>query len=452
MPTNNAWNSPPFSAYQAHNFTGFFSWSGAGNYYSVSGTDFTVLRGGTGYIKTSPVTWVGGQTVAGLASGSTYYIYMNSSGVIGSTPTRSLSLFQNNIVLFEVMVDAATPTPNVIVVAENHTVAFESDSSEWAHLAIGPIIANINNGANIVLNGTTGIQINGADLLLDHGLDTTIPDSGGAAVSWRRFYTNGAGKWAQYNNQAAFSAVYNNAGTVQALTGGRYGVFRLFASKNDLNTTTPQYFAVINNAQYASLTLARSAITAGVSTATNELYNLELAQLGYVIFTGSAIVEVQISKGTGRIAPVGGGSTTSASLISTSVTNFNHILSPTDTNVQSALETLDESGMAWAEVTGTSQAAAVNWGYITNNVAEVTVTLPTTAAIGKRVAVIGKGTGGWKIAQNAGQTIFTSGTSTTPGVGGYISNDQDSTSVELICTTANTVWTVRNISGTVTVV
>ncbi len=452
MPTNNAWNSPSFSAYQAHNFTGFAAWSGAGNYYSVSGTDFTVLRGGTGYIKTSPVTWAGGQTVAGLASGDTYYIYMNSSGLIGSTSTRSLSLFENNIVLFEVLVDAATPTPNVIVVSENHPVSFESDASEWAHLAIGPIVANINNGANIVLNGTTGIQINGADLLLDHGLNTTIPDSGGAAVSWRRFYTNAAGKWVQYDNQAAFSAIYNNAGTVQALTGGRYGVFRLFVSKNDLNTTTPQYFAVINNAQYASITLARSAITAGVSTATNELYNLELAQLGYVIFTGAAIVEVQISKGTGRIAPVGGGATTSASLISTSVTNFNHILSAADTNVQAALETLDESGIAWAEVTGTSQAAAVNWGYIANNIALVTVTLPTTASIGKRVAVMFKGSGKWRIAQNAGQTIFVPGASTTPGVGGYIEANATNTCVELMCIKADTDWVVRNISGTLTVV
>jgi hypothetical protein len=452
MPTNNAWNSPTFSAFQAHNFTGISTWSGAGAYYSVAGTDFTVLRGGTGYVKTTPVTWAGGQSVLALAAGSTYYVYMNSSGVIGSTATRSLSLFENNIVLFEVLVDSATPTPNVIVVREDHPVAVQSDTSEWAHLALGPIIANINNGANIVLNGTTGIQINGSDLLLDHGLDTTIPDSGGAAVSWRRFYTNAAGKWVQYNNQAAFSAVYNNAGVVQALTGGRYGVFRLFTSKDDLNSSTPQYFAVINNAEYASLNLARTAITSGVSTATNELYNLELAQLGYVIFSGAAIVEVQISKATGRIAPVGGGATTSASLISTSVTNFNHILSPTDTNVQIALETLDEAEMAWTTVTGASQAAGFNWGYICDRGTLVTVTLPTTSLVGKRVAIVGKGAGLWRIAQNAGQTIFAGSATTTPGVGGYLEATARRDCIELICTTADTEWTMRHSVGNITVV
>jgi hypothetical protein len=49
---------------------------------------------------------------------------------------------------------------------------------------------------------------------------------------------------------------------------------------------------------------------------------------------------------------------------------------------------LNTSTLAWSEVTGTSQNAAVNNAYITNNAALVTVTLPTTAAIGDRLRIV----------------------------------------------------------------
>lgn len=454
MTTNNAWNSPDFSAYQANNCSGIGSWSGSGSYYSISGTNFTLLRGGKGYIKTYPIYWSGPQTITGLSAGSTHYIYIDLSGTIQSTTTRNNALYEDNIVLFEVLVDSAV-TPNVIVVREDHPVSVQSDTSEWGHIAFGSLIANTTNGANIVLNGTTGIQINGSDLLLDHGLYTSIPDSGGAAVSWRRFYTNASGKWVQYNNQVAYTGVFNNAGVVSPLTGARYGIFRLYVSKNDLNNATPEYFSVIHTAEYASLIQARAAITSGVAAATNELYNIELAQLGYVIFSSGAIVEVQISKSTGRSTPTGGGSTTTASLISTSTVNFNHILSAADTNVQNALETLDDAGMAVSIISGTSQAASSNWIYVANNSSLVTITLPTSIPAGKRIGVVGNGSGGWRMSQNAGQVIHCGSVlgSTTPGVTGYIASNSDRyASMEIICTVANTEFVCRSINGSVTIV
>jgi len=47
--------------------------------------------------------------------------------------------------------------------------------------------------------------------------------------------------------------------------------------------------------------------------------------------------------------------------------------------------------ITWNNVTGTSQAAAVNNGYVTNNGALVTVTLPASAAVGQAVAISGSG-------------------------------------------------------------
>jgi len=62
----------------------------------------------------------------------------------------------------------------------------------------------------------------------------------------------------------------------------------------------------------------------------------------------------------------------------------------------------------WVNVTGTSQQAAANMGYVANNASTVTITLPTSSSlsVGDVIRVSGAGTGGWKIAQNAGQKIF----------------------------------------------
>jgi hypothetical protein len=100
------------------------------------------------------------------------------------------------------------------------------------------------------------------------------------------------------------------------------------------------------------------------------------------------------------------------------------------------------SGYTWTEVTGTSQAMAINNAYIANNAALVTLTLPATAAVGSSQMVQGKGAGGWRIAQNSGQTIRFGNASTTTGVGGSLSSTNRYDSIELVCITANTEWAV----------
>ena len=110
-------------------------------------------------------------------------------------------------------------------------------------------------------------------------------------------------------------------------------------------------------------------------------------------------------------------------------------------------------GMTWTEVTGTSHSMAIDSGYIANNGSLVTLTLPSTAAVGTAISVIGKGAGGWLIAQNTGQSIRISGSTTTVGVGGSLASNTAGDSINLICTTANTVWTARGApQGIITIV
>jgi hypothetical protein len=109
------------------------------------------------------------------------------------------------------------------------------------------------------------------------------------------------------------------------------------------------------------------------------------------------------------------------------------------------------SGLAWSEITGTSASMVINTGYIANNAGLVTLTLPSTAAQGSVIRVTGKGAGGWRIAQNASQTIFFGTSSTTTGVGGRLDSTATRDTVEIVCVTANNDWNVLSSIGNITV-
>lgn len=100
------------------------------------------------------------------------------------------------------------------------------------------------------------------------------------------------------------------------------------------------------------------------------------------------------------------------------------------------------AGFSWTTVTGTSQAMQGNNGYIANNGALVTLTLPATSTVGDEIDIIGKGAGGWSIAQGAGQQIVIGNTASTLGAGGSVASTNAKDSLQLICTAANTEWTI----------
>jgi hypothetical protein len=108
-------------------------------------------------------------------------------------------------------------------------------------------------------------------------------------------------------------------------------------------------------------------------------------------------------------------------------------------------------GLTWNEVTGTTQSLAADNGYIMNNASLVTGTLPATCALGKTIALCGKGTGLYKIAQNSGQTIHFGNQDTTTGTGGYLQATHRRDAIALLCTVADTEFTILNSVGNFTV-
>jgi hypothetical protein len=164
--------------------------------------------------------------------------------------------------------------------------------------------------------------------------------------------------------------------------------------------------------------------------------------------------------GTGGVATLTGDITGSgtSSIVTTLATVNGNVGSFTNASITvngkgliTAASSGSSTGMTWNNVSGTSQSAAINNGYITNNVSLCTVTLPSTAAVGSIVAIVGNGAGGWLFAQNASQVVNFGNAPTTTGTGGSLASVNRYDCVEVICTVANTTWTVRSSVGNLTI-
>jgi hypothetical protein len=106
--------------------------------------------------------------------------------------------------------------------------------------------------------------------------------------------------------------------------------------------------------------------------------------------------------------------------------------------------------VTWSVITA-DQTAVINRGYFANKGTLLTITLPTTAAVGSVLRVSGMNAGLWKIAQNASEVIHFGKTDTTVGTGGYLQSTLARDSVELICCVADTEWNVVSSIGNITI-
>jgi hypothetical protein len=111
----------------------------------------------------------------------------------------------------------------------------------------------------------------------------------------------------------------------------------------------------------------------------------------------------------------------------------------------------DPTGPKWVDQTSTSVTMVVDTNYVADNASLVTLTLPAVCPFGATFQVTGKGTGGWKIAQAAGQQINLGNAQTTVGTSGYLSSTNNFDSVTFVCVTANTEFVVYASIGNIVV-
>jgi hypothetical protein len=238
-----------------------------------------------------------------------------------------------------------------------------------------------------------------------------------------------------------------NDDNIATATNGGHKTITIAAGTTSANTapirftsgalmTTPEVGAMeYNGTFYLTDASARRQVT--TDTGTQTLTNKTIDANG----TGNSITNLEVADFAGSAV------VTEAEGIAS---NDNDTTLPTSAAVK---DYVDSSGViAWSQVTGTTQSAGVNRGYITNNAALVTVTLPATAAIGNIVQIVGKGAGGWRIAQNSGQVIHFGNMDTTSGTGGRLDSTSRYDTIQLMCITANSDWSVVTSVGNIEVV
>jgi hypothetical protein len=107
------------------------------------------------------------------------------------------------------------------------------------------------------------------------------------------------------------------------------------------------------------------------------------------------------------------------------------------------------AGTVWQSPSSTTVQAHSNTGYVVTNSQQVTITLPAAPNIGDIVKISGAGTGGWVVAQNAGQTIAASFTplvlpGDASGTWQSIASSSDGTKLAAVDNAGDGIWTSRN--------
>ena len=283
-------------------FTGFSSWGGTGNYYMLGGGTFILLRPVNGYINGKFVHATAPSSGISLSPNVVNYIYVNSSGIVQTTPTRTLSLYQNNILLFEILYDSGT---GLIVKNEQHSAGQNVIINDMIHDNVGSVLEP-SGGVISIGSNPRSVQISAGtynDQDINFGFSPTNP------IPIQLWYVNGAGEWTYDNTYTTNLPIqWNNAGSLTPVaTNNQRVIYRLYITNNFAvdGTLSSAYIGVVDTqVPFATLALAQSSITANTpAIATNELFDTEVAQLGFIVMrwqTGSVITvnSITVSKST----------------------------------------------------------------------------------------------------------------------------------------------------------
>lgn len=180
------------------------------------------------------------------------------------------------------------------------------------------------------------------------------------------------------------------------------------------NLGTPSA-AVLTSATGLPLTTGVTGILAGANGGTgvaNTGFTFTMG--GNVAFSGAFNTTITVTAGTSITLPTSG-----------------------------TLATTAQTGPAYSANASTAFTAAVNTGYVLTAASPTTVTLPTTFAVGDRIAIVGQGAL-WTAAIGAGTNIKVFGNTYTTSL--VAANIPDS--LVLVATVANTTWSVIDMVST----
>lgn len=240
-----------------------------------------------------------------------------------------------------------------------------------------------------------------------------------------------------------------NGGTQAVLTASNGGIFYSTASAGAIlagtatasqillsgSSTTPAW----STATYPATTTVNQIL---YSSSANVISGLATANSGTFVTNGSGVPSIQTLT-AGQILI---GTTASAPSAATLTAGTGISITSGSGSITIASTALTSN---WVNQT-TSTTMANNTSYLANSGSLVTLTLPAVVPQGTEFAVAGVGAGGWRISQAAGQQINFGNVATTSGTGGFLASSNQFDVVFLVCSTANTQFSVINAVGNVT--
>jgi hypothetical protein len=396
-----------------------FGFDTAGNRIPVGSNDSILTADSTATLgvswKTAPVVSVAGHT------GTVTLSHSDISGLGGLATESSVNLASEVTGILPAANGGAGTVNGLLKANGSGAVSKATSGTDYAPATSGSSILK-GNGAGGFSSATSGTDYapatSGSALLKGDGAGgfasaTSGTDYAPATSGSSLLYGNGSGG---FSSATVGTGLTFSAGTLSA-TGGGGGGGDMLAATYDPTSVAADAFSMDNMAQ---------------GTTNKFITSAELTVLGNTSGTN-----------TGDQTTITGNAGTATKLATARAINGINFDGSVAINVPS---------VKWAAVTTTSQTAAINSGYITNNASLVTVTLPSTAAIGSTVRIVGLGAGGWKIAQAASQLVHFGSSVTTTGTGGSLASTNQYDAVELVNIVANTTWAVVSSQGNLTIV
>jgi hypothetical protein len=230
------------------------------------------------------------------------------------------------------------------------------------------------------------------------------------------------------------------------LLGGTGGISTTTLQQAYNNSATPE---IVTNTTEGALSIQNG--TGNADNVTN-LFEGKASSSGTTSFiradgliSGSSVAAVSISATTisattyQNVNAVTGGSYSNGTITLSGTGNVNG-------NTITGLST-GGGGLTW-QFAVSPLTASTNNGYITTGT--TSIALPTVAALGSTIEIVASSDNLFTITQNTNQFIRFGIVTTTSGTSGTLVSQNNGDSIRLVCTSANTVFTVVSAVGTIT--